>query len=65
MGYEENENLNFLTRLSFSINMGCFEALRRADIYAVGLLFWEICRRTKGETKGYFDEYKGMFESKF
>lgn len=37
--------------------MECFEALRRADIYAVGLLFWEVCRRTI--SCGIAEEYKG------
>lgn len=40
-----------------SINMECFEALRRADIYAVGLLFWEVCRRTV--SGGIGEDYKG------
>lgn len=26
--------------------MECFEAFQRADIYAFGLVLWEICRRT-------------------
>ena len=26
--------------------MDCFEALRRADIYALALIFCEVCRRT-------------------
>lgn len=37
--------------------MECFEALRRADIYAIGLLFWEVCRRTM--SKGIEEEYRG------
>lgn len=37
--------------------MECFEALRRADIYAIGLLFWEVCRRTI--SCGIAEEYKG------
>lgn len=36
--------------------MECFEALRRADIYAIGLLFWEVCRRTL--SCGIAEEYK-------
>lgn len=43
--------------LIISINMECFEALRRADIYAIGLLYWEVCRRTKAN--GIYEEYKG------
>lgn len=37
--------------------MECFEALRRADIYAIGLLYWEVCRRTM--SNGIAEEYKG------
>jgi activin receptor type-1 len=36
--------------------MECFESLRRADIYAIGLLFWEVCRRTL--SCGIAEEYK-------
>lgn len=36
--------------------MECFEALRRADIYALGLIFWEVCRRTV--SSGIAEEYK-------
>lgn len=42
--------------MHFSINMECFEALRRADIYALGLIFWEVCRRTT--SCGIAEEYK-------
>lgn len=42
--------------LDESINMECFESLRRADIYALGLLFWEVCRRTL--SGGIAEEYK-------
>jgi hypothetical protein len=44
-------------RFFHSINMECFEALRRADIYAIGLLYWEVCRRTM--SCGIAEEYKG------
>lgn len=47
----------FLVAFLFSINMECFEALRRADIYAIGLLYWEVCRRTV--SCGIVEEYKG------
>lgn len=40
--------------------MECFEALRRADIYAIGLLYWEVCRRTMVTSCGIAEEYKGM-----
>lgn len=39
-----------------SINMECFEALRRADIYALGLIYWEVCRRTT--SCGIAEDYK-------
>ncbi|XP_055836809.1 activin receptor type-1 isoform X2 [Episyrphus balteatus] len=42
--------------LDESINMHCFEALRRADIYALGLVLWEVCRRTI--SGGIAEEYK-------
>lgn len=35
--------------LDESINLQCFEALRRADVYAVSLIFWETCRRTMSD----------------
>lgn len=42
--------------LDESINMECFESLRKADIYAIGLMFWEICRRTL--SNGIAEDYK-------
>ncbi|XP_035786288.1 activin receptor type-1-like isoform X1 [Anopheles albimanus] len=42
--------------LDESINMECFDALRKADIYAIGLIFWEVCRRTI--SCGIAEEYK-------
>lgn len=42
-----------------SINMECFESLRKADIYAIGLMFWEICRRTL--SNGIAEDYKVPF----
>lgn len=45
--------------LDESINMQCFESLRRADMYAVGLVLWEICRRTL--SNGIAEEYKPPF----
>ena len=41
--------------------MECFESLRRSDIYAIGLLYWEVCRRTIGSCK-IAEEYKGEFQ---
>ncbi|XP_055701112.1 activin receptor type-1 isoform X2 [Phlebotomus papatasi] len=45
--------------LDESINMGCFEAIRRVDIYALGLIFWEVCRRTL--SCGIAEDYKVPF----
>lgn len=43
--------------------MECFEALRRADIYAIGLLYWEVCRRTI--SCGIAEDYKGELVDNF
>ncbi|XP_054274083.1 activin receptor type-1 [Macrosteles quadrilineatus] len=45
--------------LDETINMQCFEALRRADMYAVGLVLWEIGRRTL--CNGVVEDYKPPF----
>lgn len=39
-----------------SINLNCFESLRRADVYSFGLIMWEVCRRTI--SGGFAEEYK-------
>lgn len=49
-------NIFILFFLNFSININCFESLRRADIYAFGLIMWEVCRRTI--SGGIAEEYK-------
>lgn len=36
-----------------------FESFRRADIYALGLVLWEICRRTV--SNGIVEDYKPPF----
>lgn len=36
--------------------MQCFEQFRRADIYALGLVLWEVARRTL--SNGIAEEYK-------
>lgn len=51
--------VNRYNQPSFRINMQCFESLRRADMYAVGLVLWEICRRTL--SNGIAEEYKPPF----
>lgn len=56
--------MTFITQFTekfmyYSINMQCFEALRRTDIYALGLVLWEVCRRTI--SGGIAEEYKVPF----
>lgn len=29
----------------FRVNVECLESFRRADIYSLGLVMWEVCRR--------------------
>ncbi|XP_043470581.1 activin receptor type-1-like [Leptopilina heterotoma] len=31
--------------LEQTVNLECLESFRRADIYSLGLIFWEVCRR--------------------
>ena len=45
--------------MNFRINMGIFEAFRRVDIYAFGLVLWEMCRRTV--CSGLVEEYRPPF----
>ncbi|KFM61636.1 TGF-beta receptor type-1, partial [Stegodyphus mimosarum] len=42
--------------LDESINLNQFESFKRADIYALGLVLWEIARRCN--IGGIFDEYQ-------
>lgn len=42
--------------LDSRINTMCFESLRRADMYALGLIIWEVCRRTV--SNGIVEEYQ-------
>lgn len=39
--------------------MQCFESFRRADVYALGLVYWEVCRRTI--SNGIVEDYKAPF----
>ena len=39
--------------------MDCFEAFQRADIYAFGLVLWEVCRRTI--SNGIVEDYLPPF----
>lgn len=41
---------------NFRIDTMCFESLRRADIYALGLIIWEVCRRTV--SNGIVEDYQ-------
>ncbi|XP_065584478.1 activin receptor type-1-like [Artemia franciscana] len=45
--------------LDQTMNMEAFESYRRVDIYAFGLVLWEIARRST--TDGIFDEYRPPF----
>ncbi|XP_045590296.1 activin receptor type-1 [Procambarus clarkii] len=45
--------------LNESINMSVFESFRKVDIYALGLVVWEVCRRCV--SNGIVDEYKPPF----
>ncbi|XP_042204726.1 activin receptor type-1-like isoform X2 [Homarus americanus] len=45
--------------LNESINMSVFESFRKVDIYALGLVLWEVCRRCI--SNGIVDEYKPPF----
>ena len=38
------------------INMNHFESFKRADVYALGLIYWEIARRCN--VGGVYDEYQ-------
>ncbi|CAB0043441.1 unnamed protein product [Trichogramma brassicae] len=33
-------------QLDESIDVGCFDSFKRADVYSLGLVLWEICRRS-------------------
>ncbi|XP_061700950.1 activin receptor type-1 isoform X1 [Syngnathoides biaculeatus] len=45
--------------LDESIQAGCFDAFKRVDIWAFGLVLWEIARRTF--SNGIVEEYKPPF----
>lgn len=49
----------FFVCLTYRINTECFESYRRADIYAFGLVLWEVCRRTL--SNGIAEDYKPPF----
>jgi TGF-beta receptor type-1 len=41
------------------INMNHFDSFKRADVYALGLIFWEIARRCN--VGGIYDDYQLPF----
>ncbi|CAH1365099.1 hypothetical protein MTP99_001397 [Tenebrio molitor] len=45
--------------LDETIRMDYFDSFRRADIYALGLVLWELCRRTV--SNGIAEDYKPPF----
>lgn len=45
--------------LEETIRMDSFDSFRRADIYALGLVLWEVCRRTV--SNGIAEDYKPPF----
>lgn len=45
--------------LDQTINMSIFESFRRVDMYAFGLVLWEMCRRTV--SSGLVEEYRPPF----
>eukprot|EP00731_Ephydatia_muelleri_P024231 Em0016g502a len=47
--------------LDDSINMKSFESFKHVDVYAAGLVMWEICRRTASST-GQCEEYELPFQ---
>ncbi|XP_055341553.1 TGF-beta receptor type-1-like [Paramacrobiotus metropolitanus] len=44
--------------LSDAINTKNFEAFKAADLYAMGLVFWEICRRYSPREQDSVDDYQ-------
>jgi len=47
--------------LSETLNVNYFESFKQVDIYALGLVLWEICRRCTGST-GEADDYELPFQ---
>lgn len=54
-----NVKIVFFIYSSIRINMSIFEAFRRVDIYAFGLVLWEMARRTV--SLGIVEEYRPPF----
>lgn len=49
----------FFQVLEETVNMNHFESFKRADVYALGLILWEIARRCN--VGGIHDEYQLPF----
>lgn len=49
----------FLKVLDETMNIDQFDSFKRADVYALGLIFWEIARRCN--VGGIYDEYQLPF----
>lgn len=49
--------------LDEKINLKCLESYRRADIYSLGLIIWEVCRRciSNGVAQDYIAPYADFF----
>lgn len=45
--------------LDETMNIDQFDSFKRADVYALGLIFWEISRRCN--VGGIYDEYQLPF----
>lgn len=50
---------NYLQVLDETMNMSHFDSFKRADVYALGLVLWEIARRCS--VAGLYDEYQLPF----
>lgn len=49
----------FFQVLDETMNIDQFDSFKRADVYALGLIFWEIARRCN--VGGIYDEYQLPF----
>jgi len=53
-----NIRMHFLVS---SMNLKSFDAFKRADMYAMGLVLWEMCRRTISHSNPVPEEYQPPF----
>lgn len=51
--------------LDDSINMNHFDSFKRADVYAMGLVFWELARRCNVGGKFVFSILGGLHINAF